>query len=169
MKIDKKLLKHWNACESGINSFNESFPKGAPYHEVMLAADVKREFGNSNWLFDKVHEHYLGNPDLIESEKLLNQGYVAACQAACSADPVIPDGISSDDLEVHSSTGEGANNSSTGYGANNSSTGEGANNSSTGNYANNSSTGYGANNSSTGEGANNSSTGNYANNSSTGY
>lgn len=50
--VTRELLERLNACQGGLNDFNESFKDGVDYEKLIDFCDSNNKSGYSSWLFD---------------------------------------------------------------------------------------------------------------------
>ncbi len=68
MKITLDLLSKWDACSTGKETFEQHFPKGAEYAEVIAACDEEGHEDYRQWIFKAAFQH-LDASEIVGAEK----------------------------------------------------------------------------------------------------
>jgi hypothetical protein len=117
MRIDKDLLKSWNACTDGYSWFIKKFPQGGDVHEVGAALREDKRYEDAKWLTSNVFNSFIKAPQEIESYVV---GDVAAALKSVEGSPDSATGnsstaASSGDYSKAASSGNYSTAASSGY------------------------------------------------------
>ena len=80
-RITAALLHDWNACSDGIAKFQEHFPEGGSYAEVLDKAYEEKQASYAIWLACAAWDAWIEKPDFVKVETSSGDALVARMTA----------------------------------------------------------------------------------------
>ena len=80
-RITAALLHDWNACSDGIAKFQEHFPEGGSYAEVLDKAYEEKQASYAIWLACAAWDAWIEKPDFVKVETSSGDALVARMNA----------------------------------------------------------------------------------------
>ena len=135
MKITLDLLSKWDACSTGKETFEQHFPKGAEYAEVIAACDEEGHEDYRQWIFKAAFQHLDASEIVGAEKKQITVAIEKGLKALNDVKVENTDTVSKENKAQLASSGYNSRLASSGYNSQLASSGDDSRLASSGNYS----------------------------------